>query len=225
MKKNFFIFLTILLAPLQTLYCQEQKKTSYLDVGFKVNLPYVFMNYAIYEADVYGRPDVGHRCKSHHFGVDLFGLHLTLNYNFSRDLSLEGRAGLALRDAPIELNFETGFNLNYGLVLKKFIGGRNFYGAISFESGDYIPSVNPNFYWDRILLQPSKNLIGIGFGVRIWRNLFYEILFHRTLGNMTIFEERENQLYGTPPYESRNTKLLFFVRTSLGYSFEVLKRQ
>ncbi|MEN3039838.1 MAG: hypothetical protein ABDI07_11960, partial [Candidatus Kryptonium sp.] len=90
--------------------------------------------------------------------------------------------------------------------------------------GNYIPGVNPGFYWNQTLIQPGKNLLGIGFGVKIWKNLYYEILFHSTLGNMIITEEEENELYGASPYENRTTRLLFFVRTSLGYSFEVLKR-
>lgn len=67
---------------------------------------------------------------------------------------------------------------------------------------------------------------GAGFGVRIWKGLYYEVLFHFPLGDNLISTKTEPdfEFGGKPPIEYREERLVSFIRINLGYSFGVLRR-
>ncbi|CUS96695.1 hypothetical protein [Candidatus Kryptobacter tengchongensis] len=197
--------LTLVLFYLASLQNLKTQNAHSLEVGFRVNLPYIAMNYEIAELKSYDKKDMKLLAKVFKSYQDVIGLHPTLSVNFMRDLNFECKFGIVMTNLD-----PTGFVLKTsgGFTLRKFTRDRKFYGAISAELGNYDlgQSVYHPAEW-------SMKLIGAGFGVRIWKSLYYEVLFHFPLGDNLISTKTEPdfEFGGKPPIEYREERLISFI--------------
>lgn len=158
-------------------------------------------------------------------GGDFLGLCLTLGVNFTKNLNFEFRGGRALNRLP-RLD-DDGYTTVFESVLKWFGENRKLYGAISFGASRYdmsFRSLLPTTSFGVASKDKWKELIGIGFGVSLWKNLYLEMLYQFPLGDKVLYEEYWLGPNANELLKVRSIALEFFIKMSIGYSWVIVRR-
>lgn len=198
----------------------SQSSSSLIEVGIRGHLPILgpFLKNSGFFKEMGG-------VKSLYTGGDFLGLYLTLGVNFTKNLNFEFRGGRALNRLP-RLD-DDGYTTAFESVLKRFSRNRKLYGAISFGASRYdmsFRSLLPTTSFGVVSKDRWKELIGIGFGVSLWKNLYLEMLCQFPLGDKVLYEEYWLSPNSNEPLKVRSIVLELFIKMSIGYSWGIVRR-
>lgn len=225
MRKGFFILL-LLLPQLALAQQRDDLSPKLFELGFRMNVPFVAMNYYIYSAEksdrfYYQSKTVEETNKQIKAGYDITGLYFTAGVNFTKNWQFEFRYGKAISSQRPRAYLD-GLTTIAGLILKRYTASRKFYWTLSM----YFNSLE---LWDRYYSSQRskdrwKELLGVGFGAKIGKELYLEASLHGVIGDKSVYETRACVIPIVGPYHEYKEKLkiIGFGSINIGYSFGIL---
>ncbi len=224
MKKGFLILL-FLLPQLALSQQKDNLSPKLIELGFRMNMPFVAMNYHICDAKLYKQP---YRQKTMELtnewieaGYDVLGLYFSAGVNFTKNWQLEFRYGKLFNQYRPPAS-GLGWTTVVGFILKRYSSNRKFYWAIlTYVNNFYVVMSGTRSLYGLVGKDKWKELPGVGFGIKIWKGLYLEASLHGVIGDKSLYETVEDKaLYD----EHKKVRLIGFGSVNIGYSLGVLKR-
>ncbi len=130
MKKEFFILL-LFLPQLALAQQGDDSPPKLLELGFRMNMPFVAMNYYICDVkqylhkQEYNQETIKLTNEWTKVGYDIIGLYFSAGINFTKTWQFEFRYGRAYRHRV----YLDGFTITVGFALKRYSTNRKLYWA------------------------------------------------------------------------------------------------